>query len=315
MSVAAGVLFFGAGLTGQAWAQRAETPGEVVGLMADGSPALEIARSFGRAIDHEDDLRVLAITGNGPVQTLTDLLRVRGVDVALVPSDTARYAGSNGLMDAGKFAYLAKIASLDVHVVARRGIATLAGIAAKRVAVGTTGDYSFVAASLIFEAAGIAIEPLPLGGRAAIEAVAAGAADAAVIVGMKPLLQSIGADSGLRLLTVPFDEKLAETYIPSILSHEDYPGLVEKDKTAETVATGLVIAVIDWPKTSARYDKIRRFTDALLDALASDEGGEAGLNLAAEVPGWKRYMTAEEWLKGKQKSARSDGTETVLKED
>ena len=283
--------------------------------MADGSPAFDIAQSFAHALDHQDELRVLAIAGRGPVQTLTDLVNLRGVDVALVPSDAAHYVKRNGLLKSAKIAYIAKIASFDVHVIAKRSVNSLAELASKRVAVGTTEGNSFIPANLIFQSAGIAFEPLPLEGAEAIRAVAAGTADAAVIAGMNPMLKSIGAESGLRLLTVPFDEELAKVYIPSILSAEAYPGLLDKDQISETVASGLVIAVIDWPRTSARYDKIRRFTTALLDAFASDDGGDAGLNFAAEVPGWKRHAAAEDWLKAKQKAVQSDGTVTVLKED
>ena len=295
----------------------AETDNSVVtvGVMADGSPAFDIAKSIARALDHQDEMRILTIAGKGPVQTLTDLVQLRGVDAALIPSDAAHYASRNGLLKTGKIAYIAKIASFDVHVIAKRGVGSLADLASKRVAVGTTEGNSFIAANLIFESAGIQFEPLPLDGEEAIRAVAAGTADAAVITGMKPLLASIGVESGLHLLTVPFDEKLAEVYIPSILSAEDYAGLLDKDQISETVALGLVIAVIDWPRKSARYDKIRRFTTALLDAFASDDGGDAGLNFAAEVPGWKRYAAAEDWLKDKQKTAQPGGTVTVSKED
>ncbi len=298
-----------------AMAQQASDEVRLVGVMADGAPAFDIARSLARAVDHQDGLRILPIAGKGPVQTLTDLIELRGVDAAIVPSDAAHYAGRNGLIDIDKIAYLAKIASLDVHVIAGPAVTEISQLAAKRVAVGTTSGYGFVSASLIFEALGIGFEALPLEGEEAIRAVAAGAADAAVIVGMKPLLQAIRPDSGLHLLTVPFNEKLAEAYIPSILSDEAFPGLLTKGQIAETVASGLVVAVINWPGRSARSEKIRRFTTALLDAFASDDGGEAGLNLAAEVPGWKRYGAAEEWLKGRQSSVQPEGTATVLTED
>lgn len=296
-------------------AQSKSDGAETVGVMADGSPGFEIARALARAIDHVDHLRILPIAGKGPVQSLTDLIELRGVDAVIVPSDTALYTGRNGLADSAKLAYLAKIASLDVHVIAGPNITQISALAAKRVAVGTTAGYSFVSASLIFEALGIEIEALPLEAEEALRAVAAGTADAAIIVGMKPLLQAIRPDSGLHLLTVPFNEKLGKAYIPSILSDEAYPNLLAKGQIAETVATALVVAVINWPGKSARSEKIKRFTTALLDAFASDDGGEAGLNLAAEVPGWKRFGAAEDWLKGKQSAAPSKGTATVLKEE
>ena len=298
-----------------ALAQQASDDLRLIGVMADGEQAFDIAKSLARAIDHQDGFRLLPIAGKGPVQSLTDLIELRGVDAAIVPSDAAIYAGRNGLIDIKKIAYLAKIASLDVHIVAGPAVTQMSELASKRVAIGTTASYSFAAANLVFEALEIRFEALPLEGEDALRAVAAGAADAAVIVGQKPLLQAIRPDSGLHLLTVPFNEKLAEAYIPSILSDETFPSLLAKGQIAETVASGLVVAVINWPGRSARSEKIKRFATALLDAFASEDGGEAGLNLAAEVPGWKRYGAAEEWLKGRQSSAQPEGTATVVTED
>ena len=54
------------------------------GLVAN---VLEIANS----VDHTDSLRVLPIIGRGSLQSINDLLFLRGVDVALLSSDSLTF--------------------------------------------------------------------------------------------------------------------------------------------------------------------------------------------------------------------------------
>ncbi len=290
-----------------------------VGVMADTAGSLGLAINFARALDHENDLRLLPIAGKGPVQTLTDVLFLRGVDAVILPSDTLAYAVENQLLEGapGRVSFIAKLASLDVHVLARGNIKTLADLEGKRVAAGSTGSGSFIAASLIFPAAGITVDEVPLEGAEAIAALKRGDVDAAVIVSPRPaaVLRALKPRDGLHLVSVPAGENLAGIYAPAILSASDYPGLLRKGESVETAASALVLAVFNAPRNSERYYKLRRFTDALFVSLMPEDGAAAGINLAAEVPGWTRYVAAQEWLDARRGTAQAKYSMTIVRED
>jgi TRAP-type uncharacterized transport system substrate-binding protein len=49
---------------------------------------VRIASDMGSVLDDGDHLRILPVIGKGPVQNLKDILRLRGVDLGLVQSDS-----------------------------------------------------------------------------------------------------------------------------------------------------------------------------------------------------------------------------------
>jgi len=286
-----------------------------VGVMADTAGSLGLALNFARALDHENDLRLLPMAGKGPVQTLTDLLTLRGVDAAILPSDALAYAVDNQLLEGApeRVSFIARLASLDVHVLAGRNIKTLADLEGKRVAAGSTGSGSFIAASLIFPALGVSIDEVPLADTDAIAALKRGDVDAAVIVAPRPVaaLLTLKTRDGLHLVGVPASGILADIYAPAILTATDYPKLLRKGESVETAASALVVAVFNAPRNSERYYKLRRFTEALFDGLNPEDGQAAGINLAAEVPGWNRYVAAQEWLDARRGTAPAKYTMSV----
>ncbi len=290
-----------------------------VGVMADTAGSLGIALNFARALDHENDLRLLPIAGKGPVQTLTDVIYLRGVDAAILPSDTLAYAVKNQLLEGApaKVSFIAKLASLDVHVLARGNVKSLADLEGKRVAAGSTGSGSFIAASLIFPAAGVTINEVPFEDAEAIAALKRGDVDAAVILSPRPaaLLRALKQNDGLHLVSVAAGGDLSEFYAPAILTSADYPGLLRKGESVETAAASLVLMVFNAPRNSERYYKLRRFTEALFDSLMPEDGAAAGINLAADVPGWTRYVAAQEWLDARRGTAQTKYSMTIMRED
>ena len=96
-----------------------------VGLLASQPSLSEDVLEMANAMDHTDGLRVLPIIGRGSLQSINDLLFLRGVDVALLSSDSLAFVKKHDLYkdETGKLAYLAKLATLNVVVVARKEIA------------------------------------------------------------------------------------------------------------------------------------------------------------------------------------------------
>jgi hypothetical protein len=91
-------------------------------------------------------------------------------------------------------------------------------------------------------------------------------------------------------------------YVPSTLTHEDYPTLIPAGQTVETVASGTVMIAYNWPKNTDRYRRIELFVNAFFPRLEEFRKPPRhekwkDTNLAATLPGWKRFEGAEEWLR------------------
>lgn len=269
-------------------------------IMADTPLSLAILQRLSPMMERGGALRVLPVAGKGPVATMTDLVTLHDVDAALVSSDTLSYMERNGLVGgiAGKLGFVVKLGGLDIHVVARKGIETLGDLAGKTVVTGRTTGESFVAGELLRAAISPAPAILPGDGVDALRAVADGKADAAILVGHRPMpeLVSLGNANGLHLIAISVPSEFSDVWAPSLISHADYPGLVAEDHPVETVSAALTLAVVNWKKGTAQYERARALADALFAALAPSAAADSGLNLAAGVPGWSRHAAAADAL-------------------
>jgi hypothetical protein len=287
------------------------------GVMASSPDLRDVAVLIANAVDHEGGLRVLPVNGKGPVQTITDLLYLRGIDAALLPSDAIAYAARNGLHEGlpDKVAYIVKLASLPVVLVAREGFDRPADLAGKRLAHGNTGSASFVAAHMVLDGLPAPFVSVAGSEEAALGALRSGEVDAAIFSGLNTaqLLKHVGAKDGLHVVPLQMGEADADAYLPALLQAKDYPGLVSGEPI-ETVASALVLAVIKWPPKSPQVPRLKRFSDSLLDSLAKSSG--RNINLAATAPGIERFAPAQKWLDARRTPADVQKTSrTVLKED
>ena len=286
-----------------------------VGLLASepglAGDVLEIAN----AMDHTDGLRVLPIIGRGSLQSINDLLFLRGVDVALLSSDSLAFVKKNNLYqdETGKLAYLAKLANVNLIVLARKEIAGIENLSGMRIATGPANSDEFVASELVLGALGMSYERVPTTGKNSLAALLDGRIDAAVFTGADSyqLLGSIKAKSGLHILSVSLPESLTEIYSPAILSHTDFPNLLADGTVAETVAAALILAVFDWPDRTERFYKLKKFNKALLTTYLATRNDAQSTNFSAAVPGWKQYLTAKD-LMGANKPSQNSLTATTL---
>ena len=261
------------------------------GLIADGPYRTALATRIARGVDHRDGIRILPVIGKSPAQNLADLAEVRGIDLALVPSDSLGFAGAQGLIRgaSGKFDYLVKLANLDIHVLAGPSIRSITDLKNKRVAVGSATRASYETSAMLFAALGLSVTSLPLDSGEAIAAVKSGDAAAAVLIGVTPLpeVARLGRSDGLHLVAVPPRAELAAFYAPSLIGAANYPALLEQGQSVETVSSSLVLAAVRWPQGSPQQAALTRFATALFASLLEDGAGP-GINLNAAVPGWTR---------------------------
>jgi TRAP-type uncharacterized transport system substrate-binding protein len=248
---------------------------------------------------------VLPTLGKGSLQNLTDLVYLRGVDIAIVQSDALAFARRERLLPSDRsIAYIAKLYNEEFHLLASTGIKSIAELAGKQVNFDTRGSGTYLTASLLFNLLKIPVQPVYHDQQLALEKLRRGEIAALVYVAGKPtrLFSGVKAEDGVHFLPVPLAAELIETYLPSRLVRDDYPQLVPEGAGVETVAVGAVMAVYNWPTESDRYRRVKRFVDGFfsdfdkfLEAPRHPKWKE--VNLAAQVPGWQRFAAADQWLR------------------
>ncbi|MDR3535483.1 MAG: TAXI family TRAP transporter solute-binding subunit [Acetobacteraceae bacterium] len=279
-----------------------------------GGTYVRIAADLSSVLDDGDRLRVLPIVSKGSVQNIADILFLHGVDIGIVQSDALAYVQQQHMFPGvgQSIQYIAKLYEEEVHVLARSDIAKLDDLAGKVVNVDNTGSGSAMTASLLFGSLGLKPTLANDGQDVALEKLRRGEIAAMVFVVGKPalLFGRVDAGSGLHFLPIPLVPALAESYLPSRLDHAQYPALIAEGAPVDTVAVGAVMAVFAWQPGSDRYRKVARFTDAFFGKFQQflqppRHPKWREVNLAAQVPGWKRFPAAQEWLQRQAGAAAS----------
>jgi len=115
------------------------------------------------------------------------------------------------------------------------------------------------------------------------------------------LALGLRSGDGFQFLSVPFSKPLQADYLPAVLGHSDYPGMVETGHDVNTIAASAVLIAYNWPKDSDRYRRIANFVNAFFPKIAALQKPPhhpkwRETNLAAVLPGWTRFAGADEWL-------------------
>jgi hypothetical protein len=276
----------------------------LVELMIPGdASSLAMAEDLAGLLDDGATRRVLPVVGHAGVDGLIDLKALRGVDMIMAQTDVLAAARHNPALGAaaGMFTYIAKLHNAELHVLARAEVARVADLAGKTVdfvgGARVTGPAVLgllkIKVDQAFDDPATALAKLTAGKVAAIAYVAAKPA---------PLFGMLDGGKGLHFLALPMTSALADAYLPAQLTAEDYPRLVGGDAPVDTVAVGIVLLVANLPPETERYHNLVAFVDAfftqfphLLEPPHLAKWRE--VNLAAELPGWRRFAPAEAWLK------------------
>lgn len=279
-----------------------------VGIISGGigGTYIRIATDLANVLDNGNELRVLPIMGKGSVQNIDDILYLRGIDIGIVQSDVLAYVRrQNKHPSIGKrVRYITKLYNEEFHLLANKSMASVADLAGKKVNFGVQGSGTFMTASIVFDTLKIAVEPTSFDQGLALEKVKSGEIAATVYVVGKPgsAFKDIEPDAPVHFLEMPLTPEILETYLPSRLTSEDYPGLIPPGEAIKTLAVGAVMAVYNWDPGSTRYRKVSRFIEAFFTRF--DEFRQPPrhpkwqeVSLTAQVPGWDRFGPAEEWLK------------------
>jgi hypothetical protein len=120
--------------------------------------------------------------------------------------------------------------------------------------------------------------------------------------------KSFKAAEGVHFLPIDADllppgdyAKLLKKYSPTLLTSKIYPALVPEGRPVPSVAGSLLLFTYAWPEGTERYRRLRVFVNRFFSNISKfKKPGRhpqwQAINLAYEVPGWKRFKPAQEWL-------------------
>jgi TRAP-type uncharacterized transport system substrate-binding protein len=266
-----------------------------------------LADDLATALDAEGRLRIVPMLGRGPVQTVTDLLYLRGADIAIVPADVLavlRSERQHANIDK-RLAYLAPLHSDVLYVLARGDTGSISQLAGLTVNLGPPGSAAAVTASHVLGTLGIPVEPASDALPAALARLRRGEIAALVWLGSIPAsaLKALRPDDDIRFLNVPLSGDLEQTYLPAIVTADDYPGIIPANIPVSTLAVPQLLVVATGDRQAAeRTRRIKVFVETLFGTFERllEPGRHPAwreINLAAVVPGWTRSAVAEEWLR------------------
>lgn len=279
------------------------TLGIAAGLL-EGS-FIRFAAELARAFDDGDNLRILPIVTYGAVENIADLLYLRGVDVAITHADVFDLYKKSGEVKniEQRINYISQMHNTECYVLARPEINSISDLTGKKVGFHAKGSGPSVTGPMIFDRYGVRVEPVFINHALAIEKMKTGEISAIFQLGAKPndLLAKLKPESGLHFISLDWSQKFADYYLPATLTHDDYPELIRRGETVETLAVPVVLAVYNWPMNSDRSQRIERFVHSYFEHFdrlkqPSFHPKWKEINLAARVPGWVRYPVAEEVL-------------------
>jgi len=279
-----------------------------VGLAAgrtEGAP-LQFAAELARVVDDGDNMRVLPIVTRGPFDNVFDLLYLRGVDAAIVYSDVLEHFKNNPEI-AGigrRINFLMSLFPSELHIFVRPEINSLKDLEGKAVNFNTVGTAAAYSGPIIFKQLGINVDAQFIPHNVAMESMRKGDKFAATVwVSSKPLPPFLKGNfpEGFKFLPVEYSDKL-EYYLPAYLESKDYPALIPEGQRIETIAVPALLAVYDWPRDTDRFQRVSRLVDYIHDRfprLQSEPGYHPkwkDVNLAANIPGWKRFQPMQDKL-------------------
>jgi len=283
----------------------------------EGGALATMGSDLAAVLDDGERLRVLPVLGKNPEQNVIDILRLRSIDMGFVASDTLDLVKTKyGIPNIeSRVQYITKIYNAEIHIVARKEIKTIYDLEGKRIFCPIAYPTLLNILNRLKIKANIDTTPDDVG---VLQKTLNGEADAWIVAAGKvaPIIRNIKNDDGrFHLVAIPWDNAVQGVYFPAPITNADYPNLVAKGETVDTLAFSMLLMVYNWPPGTERYNRIANFIDAMfskIDLLAQPPRHPKWreTSLAAAVPGVQRFKAAEDWLQAHQ--AEDEARTTVI---
>jgi TRAP transporter TAXI family solute receptor len=261
-----------------------------------------IAADISQVLDDGDNMRILPIVGKGGAQNIRDLLFLRGIDMAIIQSDSRNLFEEDDrfrpLLD--NLRYITKLYDEELHIYARKSIKSLRDLEGKKVNLSDPGSGTNATMRRLFKDLNMNVDIVNMGQGDALHAMQEGTLDATVLFAGPPsgVFSQVTKDESFHFVPIPLTDIAGDHFVPAELTHSDYPGLVGEDNPIETVAVEAILVAYNWPEGHDRRRRLDQFVEALFNNI--DKFRQAprhpkwrDTNLAAIVPVWDRFPKAE----------------------
>jgi TRAP-type uncharacterized transport system substrate-binding protein len=261
-----------------------------------------------------DGLRVLPVLGVGGLQNLNDVLFLKNVDMGVVDEDNLALLKKR---DPQLYAsveqnvqYITKLYNSELHVLARNEIKSYDDLRGKKVNFNLKDSQTEVSAEIIFEMLKIGVERTNYDNDEAIKRVRSGELSAMIILTGAPqaALAKLTKEDGLHFLAL--DERalpnrdvrpILTKYLPSELTHKQYPAMIPEGTSVSTVGNRALLVTYGWPEGSVRYNKVAKFVREFFGKIDQFHDGARhpkweDVVLSAQIPGWVRFKPATDWI-------------------
>jgi hypothetical protein len=274
----------------------------LAGGLLEGAP-IHFATEIARVVNDGGAMHVLPIVTRGPTENVNDLLYLKGIDAAIINSDSLEEYKSEVPQIQQRVTYVLSLVPSELHIFVRPEIRSLADLAGKKVNFNTQGTAAAYSGPLIFSRLGLDVEKMFVPHPVALEQMRRGETAAVVFVTSKPVDTFVRGkwEEGFKFLPVEYGAKFEDYYLPSYLEPTDYPNLIAKGERIATLAVPTILAAYNWSPGSPRYHRIARFVDELfsrVDRLRSPgfDPKWKDVDLNTRAPGLERFQAAQEWL-------------------
>jgi uncharacterized protein len=267
---------------------------------------LQVAYDLAAVLNDGENLRILPVVGLGGPQNIRDVRNLKGIDIGLTQTSILNnYKRSNELLGVfdDKIVYVTKLFVLEAHLVVRPDITSIEQLQGQKVNFDQLGSGTNYSIRDVFKRLGINVEEINLDQNQAFEKLKRGEIAGTALIAGKPTpsMSRLRLADGFTFLKIPFTSALNNDFLPTKLTHEDYPEMIPEGQTVETIADGAVMISYNWPKDSERYRRVDTFINTFFPRIDEFQGPPyhvkwREINLAAKLEGWTRLESAQAWL-------------------
>ena len=280
---------------------NAGTVGLAGGLL-EGAP-IRFATEIARVVNESDKVHVLPIVTRGPTENVNDLLYLKGVDLAIINTDSLEEYKMQVPQIQQRIVSIMNLFPSDLHIFARPEIRSLADLAGKKVNFNTQGTAAAYSGPLIFSRLGVAVDKMFIPHPVALEQLRRGEISAVVFITSKPVDPFVKGkwDDGFKFLPVDFGPKFSDYYVAASLDSSDYPNLIAKGERVATIAVPTILASYNWKPQTPRYRRVERFVEEFFNRVEKlkSPGFDPrwkDMDVKRGVPGIERSRAAQNWI-------------------
>jgi TRAP-type uncharacterized transport system substrate-binding protein len=241
----------------------------LAGGLLEGAP-IHFATEIARVVNDGGVMHVLPIVTRGPTENVNDLLYLKGVDAAIINTDSLEEYKSQVPGIQQRITYILSLFPSELHIFVRPEIHSLKDLVGKKVNFNTQGTAAAYSGPLIFSRLGLDVEKMFIPHPVALEQLRRGEIAGVVFVTSKPVDAFVKRkwEEGFKLLPVDYDVKFEDYYLPSYLDSNDYPNLIAKNERIATIAVPTILTAYNWHPGSDRYRRVERFVDDLFGRVS-----------------------------------------------